>query len=156
MRFLRAKFSEMRRRLARHCAVRTSQVLYTLGLRDAEPLQLLEKINDQANDRFCPQPYSGRVTLFKPRKAYLGYEDPTLGWGNGLVRDIELIELPVYPAGMLIEPFVQELAAHLRRCLDDANASTQAGLSPIAEQGLLSDAATLTDRDPQLYRQPVA
>jgi hypothetical protein len=33
------------------------------------------------------------------------------------VQDITLIELPVYPAGMLIEPFVAQLASHIERQL---------------------------------------
>jgi hypothetical protein len=34
----------------------------------------------------------------------------------------KVVGLDVYPAGMLLEPFVQELAKSLRRSMDDAGA----------------------------------
>ncbi len=56
---------------------------------------------------------------------YLGYEDPFIGWESGLTGKIDLQPLPVYPAGMLIEPFVQELAEKLSICLEKARNSNQ-------------------------------
>lgn len=123
--FLREKFREMSRRVSRRTAVTSSKLSHALGFRKSPPLILLEKVNDKASEEYVPQPYPGRLTVFKPCKAYLGYEDPSLGWGNGLVDDIDVIELPVFPAGMLLEPFVQELAHHLRRKLDEAERTSE-------------------------------
>ncbi|TWT93637.1 non-ribosomal peptide synthetase [Neorhodopirellula pilleata] len=122
--FLREKASQFTQRLGRRISVTRSKLGYAIGLRKETPLLLLERINDRASEEYIPQHYAGKLTVFKPCKAYLGYEDSSLGWGNGLVRDLEVIELPVFPAGMLIEPFVQELAIHLQRCLDDSNSPT--------------------------------
>ncbi len=120
--FAKEKVSELKRRLGRRITVAASTLTYAIGTRKDPPLVMLERVNDRASRDYVPQYYSGKATVFKPCKAYRGYEDPSLGWGNGLVHDIEVIELPVFPAGMLIEPFVQELAQRLRRCLDDASA----------------------------------
>jgi hypothetical protein len=38
----------------------------------------------------------------------------------------EVIVLPVYPAGMLLEPFVEHLAVALRKCIDAAVRSSEA------------------------------
>ena len=43
-----------------------------------------------------------------------------LGWGQ-IVRDgLEIHELPVFPKGMLVEPFCRSLADSLRLCLQNA------------------------------------
>ncbi|TWT82112.1 Dimodular nonribosomal peptide synthase [Planctomycetes bacterium CA13] len=115
--FLRGKLAELRSRLFRRTAVSYSSIACALKLRENPPLQLLERINDKANESYVPQRYGGRVTLFRPCKAYAGYEDPSLGWGNGLVDDLEVVELDVYPAGMLMEPYVQDLASQVQRRL---------------------------------------
>ncbi|TWU34946.1 non-ribosomal peptide synthetase [Novipirellula artificiosorum] len=115
--FVLGKLVELRSRFSRRWAVGVTKLAHATRIRKKPPLQLLEKINDQANDRYVHQPYSGRVTIFKPRKAYSGYDDPTLGWGNGLVQDLDVVELDVYPAGMLMEPYVEELAIEIQRRL---------------------------------------
>ena len=114
--FLTEKLSESYRRGARRMAVWASQITYRLKLRENQPLVMLENIYDQATEEYTPQPFDGRMSVFKPKKAYLGYEDSFLGWRD-LVENITVIELPVYPAGMLLEPFVAELAEHLNRQL---------------------------------------
>ena len=95
---------------------------------------MLESVNDKASEEYTPQHYPGNLTVFKPCKAYLGYEDPTLGWGNGLAKNVEVVELPVFPAGMLLEPFVQELAGHLRRILDTSESPQQTPVQRSSKQ----------------------
>jgi len=78
----------------------------------------------QANDRACltyvPKPYPGAVTDFRPVRQYRMYNKPDVKW-NQLAQDgQEIIIMPVYPAGMLVEPFVEHLAAALRKSIDQA------------------------------------
>ncbi|MCA9128639.1 MAG: hypothetical protein KDB22_16245, partial [Planctomycetales bacterium] len=115
--FLAAKLSEGRRRILRRIAASWSHGAYWCGLRKTAPVEVLDGIYDQATECYAAQPYTGRLTVFKPRQAYAGYQDPYMGWKE-LVSDLNMIQLPVYPAGMLLEPFVAELAQHMTRELD--------------------------------------
>jgi thioesterase domain-containing protein/acyl carrier protein len=77
----------------------------------------------QANDRaamdYFPQPYSGTATDFRPTKQYRMFNKPGLKW-EGLARGGEtIIVLPVYPAGMLVEPFVEHLAVALKSSIEE-------------------------------------
>lgn len=74
--------------------------------------------NDAACERYLPQPYPGRVLLFKPQVNYDFYPDPNMGWSDLVRGGLEHIELPVNPHAMLVEPFVQTLALELKRSID--------------------------------------
>jgi phthiocerol/phenolphthiocerol synthesis type-I polyketide synthase E len=78
----------------------------------------------QTNDRACwtyiPKPYPGKITDFRPVKQYRVFSKPGLKWDRLAQEGQEVIVLPVYPAGMLIEPFVEHLAVALRKCMDAA------------------------------------
>ena len=78
----------------------------------------------QANDRAClnyvPKPYPSRVTDFRPKKQYRMFDLPGVKWDQLAQGGQDVIVLPVYPAGMLIEPFVKHLATALRKSMDDA------------------------------------
>lgn len=116
--FLSEKTREAWRRTKRRSTAFLSRIAYGCGFRKTEPLLAMEKINDRAADKYIPSPYSGRITIFKAKRAYAGYGDKQLGWGNGLAAGVDVEQLSVYPAGMLIEPFVAELAHRLRIKLD--------------------------------------
>ncbi len=77
----------------------------------------VKRVNDQAATRYVPRPYSGRVVLIRPKSNFRGLDDPSLGWGEVVRDELEIREIPVYPKGMLVEPFVQTLARELRVCL---------------------------------------
>jgi aspartate racemase len=81
------------------------------------PHLLVKRVNDQAASRYVPRPYSGRVVVIQPKANFLGLDDPSLGWGEVVNDGLEVRKIPVYPKGMLIEPFVrmlaQELSVHL-------------------------------------------
>jgi thioesterase domain-containing protein/acyl carrier protein len=80
----------------------------------------VKRVNDQAASRYVPRPYSGRVVVIEPKTNFLGFDDPSLGWG-GVVHDgLEIRKIPVYPKGMLVEPFVQMLAQELSIYLREA------------------------------------
>jgi thioesterase domain-containing protein/acyl carrier protein len=76
--------------------------------------------NDQACWRYIPQPYPGTVTDFRPTKQYRIFSKPYLKWDGLAEGGQEIITLPVYPASMLLEPFVKHLAAAVRKSMDAA------------------------------------
>lgn len=77
----------------------------------------VQTINDHAGDLYIPKPYDGRLTLFKPQKNYSFYSDPKMGWGE-LVNDLDIVEMPINPHAMLVEPYVETLAQELKARLD--------------------------------------
>jgi thioesterase domain-containing protein/acyl carrier protein len=78
----------------------------------------------KANDRACfaykPKVYGGRITNFRPMKQYSLFDQPAAKWDALAEGGQEIIVLPVYPAGMLNEPFVRHLAAALQTSIDAA------------------------------------
>jgi phthiocerol/phenolphthiocerol synthesis type-I polyketide synthase E len=78
----------------------------------------------QTNDRACldyiPKPYPGTVTDFRPVKQYRIFDEPEAKWDRLALGGQEIVVLPVYPAGMLVEPFVNHLALALKGSLDAA------------------------------------
>ena len=90
------------------------------GTQNSYPHLRVKKVNDQAAMQYVPRPYSGRVVVIRPKGSFWGRDHPSLGWGE-VVRDgLETREIPVYPKGMLVEPFVQVLAQELRVYLREA------------------------------------
>jgi amino acid adenylation domain-containing protein len=116
--FLREKAKVARRRARRFLA----PVLFSgKKIRDFSsgmPHIPLTKINDDALARYEPKPFPGRIVLIRPRGLFRGYEDPEFGWGGLAEKGVEVVEVPVYPRGMLIEPYVGLLAERLKRYLD--------------------------------------
>jgi non-ribosomal peptide synthetase component F/thioesterase domain-containing protein len=72
----------------------------------------------QINDRACvvyqAQPYDGVVTDFRPMRQYAKYRPAENDWSRLALGGHEILTLPVYPAGMLLEPFVRHLADALK------------------------------------------
>lgn len=81
----------------------------------SESLMLAEmwQINDRACIVYQAKPYEGVVTDFRPMRQYAKYRPAEGDWSH-LARDYEVLTLPVYPAGMLLEPFVKHLAEALQ------------------------------------------
>ena len=77
-------------------------------------------VNERATLKYFPKAYPGRITQFSPIKEYARYDAPELGFDKLVVGGVEIHELPVYPAGMLVEPFVQLLAEKLKACIHKA------------------------------------
>jgi hypothetical protein len=74
----------------------------------------VQAVNDHAAEHYMPGPYAGRLTLFKPQINYKFYSDPNMGWGNLALGGLDIVELPMYPHAMLVEPFVRLLAKELK------------------------------------------
>jgi acyl transferase domain-containing protein len=85
-----------------------------------ESLARLWKTNDQAAAAYRPRVYPGRITQFRPVKEYAWYQNSDMGWANLSAKGVEDHVVPVFPAGMLVEPFVEKLAAELKACINRA------------------------------------
>lgn len=76
--------------------------------------------NDRAGWSYIPKPYPGEVLDFRPAKQYRVFSKPDLKWDQLAQEGQRVMILPVYPAGMLVEPFVKDLAMALKHTIDDA------------------------------------
>jgi hypothetical protein len=90
------------------------------GNKQASYLYNLWRFNDQAAGNYKPKYYPGRITQFKPVKEYSRLIGPELGWDRLAGGGVETCILQVYPAGMLIEPFVKFTAGKLKICIQKA------------------------------------
>ncbi|KAM3097684.1 condensation domain-containing protein [Phormidesmis sp. 146-12] len=75
----------------------------------------------QVGNHYVPQPYSGKVTLFRAmqRSPFESITiDPTFGWDAIALDGVELYDIPGDHLGILQEPNVQILAKDLRTCID--------------------------------------
>ncbi len=83
----------------------------------------LWRINDDASYGYVPEFYPGRVVQFLPRKEYAHHIGEALSMKKIGSEHFFTERLPVYPAGMLVEPFAAilagKLAGHIRNALTD-------------------------------------
>ena len=86
---------------------------------EAFPHLKVKKVNDQAAFDYVPQPYDGRVVLIRPKGYFVGQRSYGLGWDGVIRRELEVHELPVYPKGILVEPFCRQLAETLNLSLSN-------------------------------------
>jgi thioesterase domain-containing protein len=87
---------------------------------DSLTLGKIWQANDRASWSYIPKPYSGTVTDIRPAKQYRVFSKPDLKWDRLAQGGQEVIVLPVNPAVMVVEPFVEHLAVALRRSIDAA------------------------------------
>jgi len=80
------------------------------------------KTRVRAGREYDPQPYEGKVTLFRCTnviplfQAYLA-ADPTWGWGRLSTEPVEIHHVPGSHETMVVEPDVQALAHKLKLCI---------------------------------------
>jgi hypothetical protein len=67
---------------------------------------------------YVPEPFPGVVTDFRPMKQYRMFDLPDVKWERLAQGGARVVNVPVYPAGMLVEPFVKHLAVGLRAAID--------------------------------------
>jgi amino acid adenylation domain-containing protein len=79
----------------------------------------VQAINDNAAEIYLPKPLACRLTLFKPQANYKFYPDPLMGWGDLAKGGLAIVELPINPHAMLVEPFVQRLAQEIKNKIDE-------------------------------------
>ncbi|MGA9526813.1 MAG: condensation domain-containing protein [Terriglobales bacterium] len=75
------------------------------------------RINDQACLLYQAKPYDGVITDFRPMRQYSKYRPAENDWNRLALGGVEIMTLPVYPAGMLLEPFVKHLAESLKAAI---------------------------------------
>lgn len=79
----------------------------------------IKHLNDQAQFDYVPCMYRGRVLVLRAKGAFAGEGDSQLGWSNYVQDGLNVQELPLYPRGMLVEPFCRKLAEALNHHLHD-------------------------------------
>jgi thioesterase domain-containing protein/acyl carrier protein len=125
-RYLAQKVGEVGRRERERLWVKVANLAHR---RDSDGNRLvrrfLEDVNAQASFSYRPKPYSGKLTLFKPRENYTPSSDPSREWSKFALGGLEIITLPVHPGGMFVEPYVIALADKLRGCIDAGQKSEQ-------------------------------
>ena len=116
--FFKEKFNELRRRSKLWRAMILSKLIGKNQISDEQNLLIsrLWQTNDRACDEYVPKFYKGKISLFLPKKNYSIYDTPEMMFRN-MAEEVEIHELPVYPAGMLVEPFVRILAEKLKSCI---------------------------------------
>ncbi|HBE72104.1 MAG TPA: hypothetical protein DDW52_28540 [Planctomycetaceae bacterium] len=118
--FIKEKYAELRRRMSRKAAARRSKASADLK----QQIHVLDTFYDRVTMEYSPAELDARVVVFKPRRAYTGYDRHTHGW-EGLIENLKLVSLPVYPAGMMLEPFVTQLASELAGELDTVDGQSE-------------------------------
>jgi non-ribosomal peptide synthetase component F/thioesterase domain-containing protein len=124
--FLKEKFKLLRNR----SYVWRGMLLARIGKKQSESsgkslaLARVWEANDRAILTYLPRAYPGKITDFRPMVQYARYSSPELKWRQLAHGGQEIISLPVYPAGMLLEPRVKHLADALRRAIDKAIQAT--------------------------------
>ena len=76
--------------------------------------------NDAVSVAYCTSDFDGEIVLIKAMKEYSIYKRPGLDLSLLARSGAKVHTLPVYPAGMLVEPFVDHLAAALQASLNHA------------------------------------
>ena len=82
--------------------------------------EFIEDINDRAFFAYVPRVYPGKMTICRPQRNYAFLRDPFHGWRDVAAGGLEVIELPVDPGGIFVEPYVQTLAQKLKEQIDQA------------------------------------
>jgi thioesterase domain-containing protein/acyl carrier protein len=96
---------------------------------DSLVLSQIWRANDRASWNYSPKSYPGVITDIRPSKQYRVFNKPGLKWDQFARGGQEVTVLPVNPAAMLIEPFVQHSAIALRKSMDTAISQCAAGSS---------------------------
>ena len=79
---------------------------------------LVYKINDRADELYEPSIYDGKITLFRTKTNFSGFNDYHFGWNGIAKQGVEVCQMPNYPRGSLNEPNVQVLADKLKQDID--------------------------------------
>ncbi|HUR90146.1 MAG TPA: SDR family NAD(P)-dependent oxidoreductase [Ramlibacter sp.] len=109
-----------RRRKGREAAAQYGAALQRLAIGEPLPPEMLEHhlFNNfvEAQARYTPQPYDGKVVLFRAVQAETQYlaAGPALGWEEYIRGAVRVIEVPGSHFSMMSEPGVTQLVEGLR------------------------------------------
>ncbi|GIV46001.1 MAG: hypothetical protein KatS3mg036_0819 [Ignavibacterium sp.] len=97
-------------------SARISRITSSMGLSDEKEIKshitlTLRDINDQAQMRYQPEGYKGKVVLLRPKVSFTTESDPKFGWGDFVQGELKIYNLDVAPRGMLAEPFVKQTSS---------------------------------------------
>ena len=95
------------------------------GDASAIPQAKIADIYEEALAQYEVRPYPGELTLFMAELHLAGMGDRLGGWGEVAQGGVRLYSLPFGARGSLVEPYVRQLAASLRACLDQAIEKSQ-------------------------------
>ena len=82
----------------------------------------LAQCNRRAACAYVPKVYSGRVLHVRPARQYARYDRPEMEWDELVTGGLEVFCVPSYPAQLVEEPFVRDLATKLRSCISESTA----------------------------------
>ncbi|MCZ2147232.1 MAG: alpha/beta fold hydrolase [Bryobacterales bacterium] len=131
--FFKEKLESLRNRIPVWRGMLASMFAKPGSNEPSSPSVILGRIwrtNDQASWNYIPRPYPGTVTDIRPARQYRVFSKPDLKWDQLARGGQHVIVLPVYPASMLVEPFVAQLARSLRICMDEAISAGQQQEAP--------------------------
>jgi thioesterase domain-containing protein/acyl carrier protein len=82
----------------------------------------LAECNRRAACAYVPKVYSGRVLHVRPARQYARYNRPEMDWDELVTGGLEVFCVPSYPAQLVEEPLVRDLATKLRSCISESTA----------------------------------
>src|SRR5882762_2743387 len=82
----------------------------------------LAECNRRAACAYVPKVYSGRVLHVRPAWQYARYNRSEMAWDELVAGGLEVFCMPSYPAQLVEEPFVRDLATKLRSCISESAA----------------------------------
>lgn len=113
-RFLRGKIGELnRRKSVWYGNLQKKKNVGETELDQATALAAVWANNDRVATEYQPRTYPGKINQFLPKTNYSHLQDQDVGWTQIAEDGVDISYLPVYPAGMLMEPYVQQLAAEM-------------------------------------------
>jgi surfactin family lipopeptide synthetase A len=120
--FLKGKFHDLRKRIPVWRGMLQTMLKRSSpgGTPSSRVLAQVWQANHRASGNYVPRPYAGPVTDFRPAKQYRAFDRPDLKWDGLAIGGLRVVVVPGYPAVMLLEPYVKDLAGTLATCIDDA------------------------------------
>ncbi|MFN6516223.1 MAG: beta-ketoacyl synthase N-terminal-like domain-containing protein [Nostoc sp. CreGUA01] len=81
--------------------------------------------NAQALVNYFPKPYSGKITLFQTSKPLVDKQDKYWGWKNGIINNVEILQIPGHHLNCLRIPHVQVVAEKLATCIEQIESTAK-------------------------------
>ena len=82
----------------------------------------LSECNRRAACAYVPKVYSGSMLHAHPARQYARYNRPEMAWDKLVTGSLEVVCVPSYPAQLVEEPFVRDLAIKLKSCISESTA----------------------------------
>jgi pimeloyl-ACP methyl ester carboxylesterase len=120
----------------------------------------LSECNRRAACAYVPKVYSGRMLHVRPARQYARYNRPEMAWDELVAGGLEVFCVPSYPAQLVEEPFVRDLAIKLRSCISESapseNSNTDTDACACGHQSVSFSPRSTTTAPETLCGLPVA